>query len=231
MTHLLTPGQTAYRQYGPLNIRIDRHHEGVTITTQVGAERNPILSRTFTNAQIIEGRKFQAYLRDNAHLPVWQIEAGVSALLATAAVFDQAEQDLIDDINATLAAKRAQSEPVHGQARRNATEVAAQQAQTGGWYAARREAAARNAIPFRPTATRIHTRPPTPAQYDRIRKHHNGRVTCADGQPWTLLRGIYERGFADEASIEYWPGTRKYKAVRLNRRGWALLGRNAEAAA
>ncbi len=224
MTHLLTPGQTAYRQYGPLHVRIDRHHEGVTITTQVGAERNPILSRTFTNAQIVEGRKFQAYLRDNAHLPVWQIEAGVSALLATAAVFDQAEQDLIDGINATMGEKRAELNASTEQARQIRDQVQAQQANTGGWYAARKTA--RNTIPFRPTATRVHTQPPTPAQYDRIRQHHNGRVTCAPGQAWTLLRGIVDRGYADRASIEYKPGTRQYRAIHLNKQGWALLGQN-----
>jgi hypothetical protein len=44
-----------------------------------------------------------------------------------------------------------------------------------------------------PTRSNVHLKPPTPAELDRIRQHHNGIVTTAPGQPWTLLRAIVRR--------------------------------------
>ena len=44
MNTLLNPGQTAYRDFGPLHLRIDRHHEGVSIAVT----NHPTLDRIFT---------------------------------------------------------------------------------------------------------------------------------------------------------------------------------------
>lgn len=98
MNQLMAPGETAFRQFGPLHIRIDRHHEGVSIN----ATNQPALDRSFTN--LAEGRDYLTLLRDEANkgTAVWAIEQLAGAWTSAAAIVDAAEQDMVTGINATL---------------------------------------------------------------------------------------------------------------------------------
>ncbi len=209
MTDLLIPGQTAYKDFGPLHVRIDRHDEGVTITVA----RHDILNRQFTN--LAEGRQYLALLRDlaTAGKPMWLIESAAGAWTSAAAVVDDADQELIDSINTTM--DNGQPQPV------DVSDIVDDMPVGGSWAALRQQ----NRRDF--TRTRVHTQPPTPAQLDRIRQHVDGVVTRAPGQPWVLLRGIVDRrlGVAHEQTGQ------RITSVRLNHRGLALAQTREEIAA
>jgi hypothetical protein len=201
VNQLMTPGQTEYRDFGPLNIRIDRHDEGVTITVT----HHDILNRQFTN--LTEGRGYLALLRDHATAgtPMWLIEAAAGAW-TSAAVVDQADKELIASINATMDAM--QPEPV------DVSDIV-----EGDGYQAERRKAREQAARFA-TRSQVHLQPPTEAELDRIRQHRNGIVTTAPGQPWTLLRAIHRRGLGDIHEVH---GRHVIASVRLNARGLALV--------
>lgn len=171
---------------------------------------HPILNRSFRN--LAEGRAYLRYLKAEAaaNTPLWLIVERAGAWTSAMAVADHAEQQLIDDIRAT----------VDGAIRDTAAERPAVSVQPTNWHRMRAEIAT--------TRTRVHTQPPTDAELARMRAHHNGRVTCDQGQPWTLLRGIVRRRYADPDTVEYVPGTRKIRAVWLNQRGWAAIGQQPE---
>lgn len=224
----LKAGETAYMNITSRNgtlvfvVLVQLFHNGVSLIFN----HHAALNRAFTNVN--EGRAYLRFVMNEAAAgtPTWLIVDRAGRWSSAAAVADEAEQALIDGINQAMGERHAATNAAHEQARQIRDE--AQAANSGGWYATRKQAM-RNTI--RPTATRIHTQPPTPAQLDRIRRHHNGRVTCAPGQPWTLLRGIVDRGLADRSNIDYKPGTRQIKAIHLNRRGWALLAQQNEVSA
>lgn len=98
MNQLMAPGQTTFRQFGPLHIRIDRHDEGVSINVT----HHPILDRTFTNLD--EGRAYLTLLRDEATAgtAVWAIEEQAGAWTSAAAVVDQVEEAMIAGIRANM---------------------------------------------------------------------------------------------------------------------------------
>jgi hypothetical protein len=109
------------------------------------------------------------------------------------------------------------------------TEVMAGTTQAGGWYGARK-AAQQAVTPPRtvhPTRTRVHCKPPTPAELDLIRNHRGGVVTTRPGQSWTVLRAIWRRGLGEPV---YRPGTRIVASLTLNARGYALAGQQEVAA-
>jgi hypothetical protein len=117
MTQQLSAGETTYMNYGPtaaritLVVRVDMHHDGVSITVVNPARTT--LNRAFTN--LGQGRAYLRYLRDAAKAgqPVWQIEAGAGVLTSTTTVMDDAEQDLIDRLNADLDADVAEAVAVN----------------------------------------------------------------------------------------------------------------------
>lgn len=82
----LATGESSTTTRGPLTIRIDRHHDGVSITTMCGPTRVDGCSRTFTTDHLASGRVWLAELHKavDAGLPVWQIEAQMQALTAAA---------------------------------------------------------------------------------------------------------------------------------------------------
>lgn len=189
------------------------------------------ISLTFTHHSILnrqlpiaEARGYLAFLKAEAAAgtQMWLLIERAGMWTSAAAVADQAEQDMIDGIAANLD---------HTEQRLNETvdvsDILDGITRTGGWRGARKA----NQPRIRPTRTNTHLKPPTPAQLDRMRQHHNGVVTCGYGQPWTLLDGIVQRGHADRASVMYWPGTRKIRSVRLNGRGWAAIGQTGQVAA
>lgn len=194
MTTLL-PGETAYRQWGALNIRIDRHHDGVAITVT----HHPALNRAFTNLN--QGRAYLEFLRDEANTgkPVWLIEAGAGALTSTTAL-GQDEAELVDDINHTIDATQPQGIDV--------SDILAGIEQAS---ISRVENAIRAAEQPRRdfTRTRVATKPPTAAELAAIRAHTvNPDGTLAvrrlPGQSWLVLRALYRRLGGTRA---YKPGT------------------------
>lgn len=186
MTTTLLPGQTAYRQWGALNIRIDMHTTHVAITV----DHVPGLNRSFTNND--QGRAYLEYLRDEAKAgkPMWLIEAGAGVLTSTA-VADAAEQDLIDSVNATMDAGQPQGIDVSD----IITDIKAASE-------ARIEKAIQRAERVNErrdySKTRVHCKPPTSAGLAAIRHHTvnpDGTLTVRrlPGQPWTTLKGLYDR--------------------------------------
>jgi hypothetical protein len=214
MNTQLAPGDTEYRDFGPLHIRIDRHEDGVAITVVTPARTT--LDRAFTNLD--EGRAYLTFLRDAAlaGLPVWAIEQQAGVLTSAAAVIDDAEQALIDGINADWDRNTKQ-----------ATAIDVSDIVDGDEYQAARKAARADAARYS-TRTGAHLKPPSAAELDRMRQHHNGVVTCAPGQPWTLLRAIVRRGLAVEHEVH---GRHVLKAVRLNARGYQAIESSEEKAA
>ncbi|BAL87192.1 hypothetical protein AMIS_19720 [Actinoplanes missouriensis 431] len=184
---------------------------------------HPILNRAMP---IGEGRAYLRFLIDEAAkgTPAAIIEDLAGQWTSAAAVADQAEQDMLDDLAADFAQRDADA----------AADLAAQQTATARsmtkaygdeWYRLR------HPRKVRPTRTRVHVQPPTAAMLDRMRRHRNGVVTCGPGQPWTLLDGLIQRGLADQASAVYRPGTQIIASVRLNARGWAAIGQQSGVAA
>ncbi len=64
-----------------------------------------------------------------------------------------------------------------------------------------------------PTRTRVHTKPPTPAEKHLIRNHVDGVVKVRPGQPWTMLRAIHQRIGGQRT---YRPGTHIIASLTLN---------------
>lgn len=177
-TTTLEPGETAYRQFGPLHIRIDRHHEGVSINVT----NQPALDRSFTNLD--EGRDYLRLLRDeaNAGTAVWAIEQLAGAWTSAAAIVDAAEQDMVTGINANIDA--AQRTPV---------DVSDILAERGPTFSNLKRNVVRDF-----SRTRVSTKPPTAAELGRIRaarRNDDGTltVTRAPGQPWTVLKALRDR--------------------------------------
>jgi len=222
----LAPGDTVYRQWGALNIRIDMHHDGVTIT----ADHHPSLNRAFTNLD--QGRAYLRFLYDEATAgkPVWLIEAGAGVLTSTMAL-GQDEADLVADINATLDGATAIRTQVTAQLRAEVDNILADA--DPNWARKLRaevvQAAKKRNEPRDYSKTRVHRQEPTPAELDRIRQHRNGIVTTAPGQPWTLLKAIEARGYG--TGVRENPLRPKLAYVRLNGRGLAVATEQMENAA
>ncbi len=242
MTKLLTqPGDTLTEGFGPtmanpiLHITTTLHVAGIAFHVSDGVQRVAELCRTFTNREHAAG--YYRHLRDAALAGkrIYQIVAEAQALVELMNV-DAARSvdEIAGALNAEVKTHHARVVAVHNQTVAAVAEVMAGAKQTGGWNGARKRA--QQAVTpigrkVRPTRTRVHCKPPTPAQYHRMRQHRDGVVTCGHGQPWTLLEGIVQRGHADEASITYWPGTLKIRSVRLNTRGLEYVGQNEPVAA
>jgi hypothetical protein len=206
-------------QFGALTITTWTDHQGISIQVYAGPTRQSALSATYPHGQRAGAISWYRTIRDAAlaRTPIWQIEAQVSCLIDAAQAAGGADAELADAILATLDERRVQDA-----AKLDAEQAAVADIVNGprdGWHRARTEARR-----IRPTRGRVHTLPPTPAQLDRMRAHHNGIVTVDQGQPWKLLDGIVQRGHADPTSIVYWPGTQKIRSVRLNARGWNAIG-------
>jgi hypothetical protein len=107
MQNAMNAGDTVTKDFGPhtgrtiLQVRIDRHHDGVSFTVT----HHPALNRGFTNLD--QARTYLELLRDMAKAgeQVWKIEAAAGVLTSTQAVFDDAEQALIDTLNADFDAR------------------------------------------------------------------------------------------------------------------------------
>lgn len=222
----LQPGQTTYRQWGALNIRIDMHTDGVAITV----DHHPTLNRSFTSLD--QGRAYLEFLRDEAKAskPVWLIEAGAGVLTSTAAVLD-GEQELIDSINADGDRYLAAEVAAHNQVVATVAEVKAEQVETDAQWRARirREAAtlAQASKPRDFTKGRVHCKPLTVAELDLVRSHRNGEVTTKPGQSWLVLRAIVRRGYGTPV---YGTGQR-IVSVTLNQRGFTAAQTSEERAA
>jgi hypothetical protein len=190
-----------------LHLRVDRHHDHTAILVVTPMDTS--LDRAFPTTA--EADTYLGFLNEQVagNVPLWQIEHNAGVLTSTSAALDHIDHELIDAVNEAM--DQADLD------RQAATEqrVAAEQAAIRGIVPAH---------PVTPTRSRVHTQQPTPAELARMRAHHNGRVVCDQGQPWTLLRGIVRRRYADPNRVEYWPGTRKIRAVWLNQRGWAAIG-------
>ncbi|MGX6604800.1 hypothetical protein ACWKSP_22130 [Micromonosporaceae bacterium Da 78-11] len=209
-----------------LNIRIDRHWDGIAVIVNSG---RTTLDRQFPTLD--EANAYLDFLDQavTAGQPVWQIEAGAGALTSAAAVLAD-EAELIDSLNTDLdAADQAR----RVEADRLSTAVAEIVADADpNWRANLRkqviaDAAQRNTLAtFVPTRTRVHLKPLTPAELDLIRNHQQGTVRCHPGQAWTVLRAIVRRGYGAPV---YGTG-RRIVAVELNGRGLNAAQQNGVAA-
>lgn len=223
------------QQFGALIITTWTDREGISIQVYAGPTRQSALSATYPHAQRDAAKAWYRTIRDAAlaHTPIWKIEAQASCLIDAAQAAGGADAELAADINAVLDQAAADMRAEHEAEQAAVADIMADTKRTGGWTGARTAAKNTHLYPrrIRPSRTNRHAKPPTPAQADRIRQHRNGVVTCADGQPWTLLDGIVQRGLADPASISYRPGTRQIASVRLNARGYAYASRSEQVAA
>jgi hypothetical protein len=214
----LQPGQTTYRQWGTLNIRIDMHSDGVSITV----DHHPSLNRAFTNLD--QGRAYLAFLRDeaNAGNPVWLIEAGAGVLTSTSTVVDDDELALIDDINASIDEAQAPAKAENAQLAKDVAAIMAD-ADYATWRRNIRQqaVAAVEAKNQRHdySRTRVCRKPLTDVQADLIRNHRDGEVRVRAGQSWTVLRAIHRRIGGTPA---YKPNSRIMTSLKLNTQGMAL---------
>ena len=220
----MTVTATITRDFGALTITTWTDHDGISIQVFSGPTRLAALSATFLHTEREAAITWYRTIRDAAlaRTPIWLIEAQVSALIDAAQAVAGADAELAADINATLDAAQAELTAAHEQEQAAVADILADLPTTGGWNALRQQYR-----PVRPTKTNTHVQPLTAAMLARMRRHHNGIVTCAPGQPWTLLDGIVQRG---HGTVHTRYG-RKVTAVRLNQRGWAAIGEQAGAAA
>jgi hypothetical protein len=230
MQHLTPVTET----FGNVTVQTWTDHEGISINVFTAGHRNSGLSATYLHDDREGAIAWYRTVRDAAldGQPVWLIEASVSALI-DAAQATGADAELITAINATMDA--ADSRKVES-ARLNADVQTITADADPNWRSnLRREvvqAAKQTNQPkegrlVHPTRSNVHLKPPTPAELDRIRQHHNGIVTTAPGQPWTLLRAIVRRGLAVEHEVH---GRYVIASIRLNARGMALAGQGQVAA-
>lgn len=124
MNTQLMPGETTYRTWGALNIRIDMHTDGVAITVDHHATLNRALP-------VEQARTYLEFLRDEAKAgkPLWLIEAQAGVL--TSAVLDDAERAMVDGIRAHL--EQATPKPV------DVSDILADAPTCGGWNAFRQQ--------------------------------------------------------------------------------------------
>lgn len=204
-----------------LHLRVDRHHDHTAVTVIIPMDTS--LDRAFPTQA--ETDAYLAFLTDqvSSNTPLWQIEHNAGVLTSTSAALDHIDVDLIAAVNEVM--DQAAADTIAQRQQEQAAVADIVDGPRDGWRRMRAEIAVRQ---IRPTRTNVHTQMPTPAQLDRMRAHHNGVVTVDQGQPWTLLDAIVQRGHADPTSIVYWPGTQKIRSVRLNGRGWAAIGQQPE---
>jgi hypothetical protein len=214
-----------------LIVRVDEHHDHTAVT--VVSHMNTSLDRAMPHQ---EADAYLAFLEQEwaTGIQMWLLEEQAGILTTVSAALDRFETAMVAELNTVLDATDARLEAGAEAQREKAgvADIMADTKQAGGWTGAR-TAAKNNTLgrQIRPTKTNVHVKPPTPAQLDRMRRHHNGRVTAGDGQSWLLLDGIVQRGLADRNTVEYWPGTNKIRAVRLNQRGWTAIGQHEQVAA
>jgi hypothetical protein len=221
-------------QFGNVTIQTWTDHEGISINVFTAGHRNSGLSATYRHAEREAAIAWYRTIRDSAldGQPVWLIEAQVSALIDAAQAIGPDAQ-LVAAINATLdagdTARQVESD------RLNDDVQAITAAADPNWRRTLRTQVVQAAKqtnykenPVHPTRSQVHLKPPTAAELDRIRQHRNGVVTCAPGQPWTLLRAIVRRQLAEPHEVY---GRHVLKSIRLNRRGLELAAQTTEAAA
>lgn len=85
-TRKLATGEYQISDHGRLRIRLDRHHDGITITVLCGADRNDLLSRAFPNHELSDARVWYRDLTAaaDAAVPVRRIEADMQVLAEAA---------------------------------------------------------------------------------------------------------------------------------------------------
>jgi hypothetical protein len=186
-TAVLSTGETTYADhYGPtgsrvFHIRIDRHHDGVAITIA----HHDILNRAFPSPAeadaYLDMLKAQAEAGTTA---MWAIEDMAGAWTTAAAIVDEAERELAEQINATMDAAKPQ--PV------DVSDIVDDIPVGGSWDALRRNARRDY------SRTRVGCKPPTEPELGRIRaarRNDDGTltVTRAPGQPWSVLKGLHDR--------------------------------------
>lgn len=227
MQHLTPVTET----FGNVTVQTWTDHEGISINVFTAGRRNSGLSATYLHDDREGAIAWYRTVRDAAldGQPVWLIEASVSALIdATQAT--GADAELIAAVNATMDAA-VDSRKVES-TRLNADVQAITADADPNWRANLRaqiaQAAKARNTPADFTRTRVHCKPPTTAELDRIRAHRNGIVTTAPGQPWTLLRAIVRRQLGEVHEVH---GRNVIASVRLNARGMALAEQNTEIAA
>lgn len=185
-----------------------------TVTVYMGTLRIDELCDTYDHAHAAwhEARRI-AKAAHNGH-DIARILNEKPAHLALA----EAKQ-LIDGITATLAEKRAELDTATAEAKAAAAQTQASIAQTGGWYALRRDAIARNQP--RPTMAGAHLAPPTPVQIAAARQHRDGVIYPDANITRPTLKALARKGYG---TVRY-AGTRKQiVALDLNSRGFALAG-------
>jgi hypothetical protein len=208
-----------------LHVRIDRHHDHTAIT--VVTPFDTTLDRAMPDA---EADAYLAFLAAEVEsgTRLWTLEQRAGAWTSAMAVADQAEQDLIDAVNASIdntLTKQASEQPAVSVQPTNWHRLRSDIAEGSRRTRVKNQALGRR---IRLTRTNVHTKPLTGPMLDLIRHHRGGVVTTRPGQSWTVLRGIYERVGGEPT---YRPGTRIITSLRLNERGMAIANNSEEIAA
>lgn len=220
MNTLLSPGQETYMNIrrAPVNgqpgeivfvVRVSLFTDGVGLVF----DRHDILNR---GLPVAEGRAYLEFLQAEAAAgtDVWLIIERAGMWTTAAAIVDDAEQALVEQVNATMDA----ATPTGIDVSDILADIAAKAPNEDWRYQTRKrvvEAAQQQQVRRDFTRTRVHCQPLTAAELDLIRNHRNGRVTTKRGQSWTVLRAIVRRGYGEPV---YGRGTRII-AVQLNQRG------------
>jgi hypothetical protein len=171
-----------------IQVRVDRHWDGASIRVT----HSDTLGRQYPAGTEHELDTYLAWLEqaakaDGATLRL--IEDAASALTSAAAVYDDAERDLIASINSTMDATTASLAAEVEQERDDAQQIVAD---GQGWNAYRQQ------VRRDFTKGRVHRLPPTPAELDRIRNARPNpdgtyTVTCRPGQTWRVLSALRDR--------------------------------------
>lgn len=91
---LLQPGDTVTHHFGPLQVRTDRHHDGIAISVLVGCRSNSALSNTFPTGRETAARIWFKELMSAAQgVPVHVIEDRLAVIQSAAHAAEQALTD------------------------------------------------------------------------------------------------------------------------------------------
>lgn len=225
--------QPATNAHGALQITTSLVETGIHFYVSDGVQRINDLSKTFTDRE--QAKAFYRHVAQAAeqgkrvHQIVWEIQALEEAQnAATGRTAEQIRDALNTDAAGYLTTEVAIADRLQDDADeimagadrnwkakiRNQVVQAAKQANAGS----------RTAVP---TASRVHTKPLTAVELDRVRNHADGVVTLLPGQSWTVLRAIWRRIGGEPT---YRAGTQIMVSLRLTERGRTVAD-NQEAAA
>lgn len=212
-------GHPVTHQHGNLLITTSVDHTGlITLYVTDGVNRLDQLCKAFTDRDAAAA--WYRHIRDCAVAgkPVYAIEWELEALIAAGVAVDV--EQVAEQINTDADTRQATTEAAHDALVADRDDIMADADPNWRTKLRQQTAAQANRRTIRPTRTRVHLQPPTPAQKTAAAQHRDGVVYAADVSSWVVLRGLEERGYG--LGVRETPNRPKLAYLTLNTAGLTL---------